>query len=282
MILLRILCPSLLQAAPTPGGGEEGFEVFLLPAWGKTEPTSRPVVNKAGQSNQASPARQSAGIMIAAFDFIPRIMPLAVVAVVDAANDAQAFADHAFIKQMRGQLTLATRPNFVSIEDRLLHSAAFGPGANEQPRLAGPGKPALRRIGLVLGGHVRRPIISVDGLESGSYFVQRINRAEVKLISPILTKQLIGQATVAVLKFRRLLQRNFLNEVFPVPKVGDRPLTSLGSDRSTFRGELRIALQVGHLGRRQKCGQIQTAHERVGPDEVQIIGVPLLVLDNAV
>src|SRR5439155_14407113 len=132
MILLRILCPSLLQAAPAFSSGEEGFEVFLLPAWGKTEPTSRPVVNKAGQSNQASPAGQSAGVVIAAFHFVPRIMPFAVVPIVNAADNAQAFPDHAFVKQMRSQLILAAGPDFVAVEDRLLHSAAFGPRADEQ------------------------------------------------------------------------------------------------------------------------------------------------------
>src|SRR5206468_267038 len=63
---------------------------------------------------------------------------------------------------------------------------------------------------------------------------------------------------------------------------GDRPLASLRGDGSTFRSELRITLQVGHACRREKRGQIQTADKGVGPDEVQIIGIPLLILDNAV
>jgi len=53
-----------------------------------------------------------------------------------------------------------------------------------------------------------------------------------------LAEQLIGQATVAVLKFGRRLRRNALDEIFPIPKIGDRPLTPLGGDRATFRGEV--------------------------------------------
>src|SRR5439155_562545 len=112
---LRIFRPSLLQAAPAFGGGEEGFEVFLLPAWGKTEPAGRPVVDKPRQSNQASPAGQSASVVVSAFHFIPRVVPLAIVAVVDAPDNAQAFANHAFVKQVRSQLILATRPDFIDI-----------------------------------------------------------------------------------------------------------------------------------------------------------------------
>src|SRR5438128_1315614 len=143
---------------------------------------------------------------------------------------------------MRGQLILAARPDFIPIEDRLLHAPAFGPSADEQPGLARPGKPALRRIGFVLSRHVRRPVVSVDRLESGSYLVRRINRAQVQLIGPVLTKHLVGQAAVAVLKFRWRLWRYFLNKVFTIPEVGDRPLTSLGSDGATFRCELGITL----------------------------------------
>src|SRR5713226_5853294 len=113
--------------------------------------------------------------MVAAFHFIPRIVPFAVIAVVDAADDAQPFADHAFMEQVGSELIFAAGPDFVAIKHRLLHTAAFGPGADEESRLAGPGEPALRRIGLVLGGYVRRPVVFVDRLQSGADLVARIN-----------------------------------------------------------------------------------------------------------
>src|SRR6266481_47620 len=131
---------------------------------------------------------------------------------------------------MRCELIFAAGPDFVAIEDRLLHSAALGPGADEEPRLAGPGEPTLRRIRLVLSGHVRRPVVFVNRLESGANLVARINISQTELVRPVLTEQLIGEAAVAVLEFRRRPGRDFLNEVFAVPEISNRPLASVGSD----------------------------------------------------
>ncbi len=92
------------------------------------------------------------------------------------------------MKQVGSELIFTAGPDFVAIEDRLLHAAAFGPGADEESRLAGPGEPALGRIGLVLGGYVRRPVVFVNRLESRTDLVARINISQTELVRPILAK----------------------------------------------------------------------------------------------
>ena len=47
-------------------------------------------------------------------------------------------------------------------------------------------------------------------------------------------------------------------------------------------GKFAVAHQVGHLRRRQQCGEVERTDERVGADEVEVIRVPLAILDHAV
>src|SRR6266849_6000815 len=48
VIFLRVLSPSLAQAAPTCGGAEERLEIILLPTGCEAEATRRTIISKTG------------------------------------------------------------------------------------------------------------------------------------------------------------------------------------------------------------------------------------------
>ena len=96
---------------------------------------------------------------------------------------------------------------------------ALGPGAGEQPGLAGIGKPALRRMGFVLRCNVGCPVVLPDRLErlADVFFGQNV--AQSDLVRPALPKQLVGQAAVTMLMFGMLLQIDNLNEILVVEQL---------------------------------------------------------------
>ena len=100
-VRLRAGFARLAKRSPSFGRREENLEIVSLPFRGEAEPAGGAVIKVTRQRDQASPRGHRPGVMIAALDFVPRIVTPAIVAVVNAANDAQAFADQPLVEQAR-------------------------------------------------------------------------------------------------------------------------------------------------------------------------------------
>ena len=114
------------------------------------------------------------------------------------------------------------------------------------------------------------------------HLLRRVDVAEPKLMGPALAEELIGETALLVLVLRVLLEIDDLDEVLAVPEPLDAELAAALEDPPAALGELGVAHLAGHLLARAQGGQVERADEGVRAFEVDVVGVVLAVLDQAV
>jgi hypothetical protein len=67
--------------------------------------------------------------MMPTFDLVPRAATDAIVSFADGIHYFQALAHPAFVNQMRSDMVLDARPDFIGIDEREARATSMGPGA---------------------------------------------------------------------------------------------------------------------------------------------------------
>ena len=191
---MRLVCwpavAALAESAPAAGRGEGGLEGLGRHPRREAEMLRGTVVLETAQRQEDAVAGHRPSVVVAALDLVPGVVFGRMVTLVDTAADGQGLGEHSFPGEMAGHLVLDAGPDLVAIEDRVVAQVlALRPGAGEQPRLAGPGEPSLRRVGLVLRADVGRPVVSPNGTQRRADGLLGIEMAQPDLMGPALAKQ---------------------------------------------------------------------------------------------
>ena len=119
------------------------------------------VVVETTGGNQGRPSAHSAGVVMTAFGFVPRIAAFAIVTAAGSGNDFETFGMHVFEDHVRGGDVFEAGPSFGEIGKWNARATAFGIAADKQRGFVVQDVGALDAI--VLGERFLE-VVFVDGL----------------------------------------------------------------------------------------------------------------------
>lgn len=219
--------------APAFGGDEGGAEIFGREPGREADVALRAVVLEATGGEEDAVTGHGAGIVVAALDFVPGIAAERAVAIVNGANDGEAFEEHVFPEHVGGDLILVAGPGLEKIVGEAvgagIAAAGFdvipigaGKGAHDHAGVTGVDELASGFLGGEEGTGVGAEIIFPEAGERAAGFLFRQNTRQAELKRGALAVDLVDVGAVAGIEGVGMFGIEGAEKIFAVEKAGGK------------------------------------------------------------
>src|SRR5437588_1477143 len=171
-------------STPACSTREHDTEGITVDRGGEPQDLAVDITTEPAQGRNQRPAGHRSGIVVAAFDLIPRVAAIPVMAFACGCHESKPLFHTSFVAQVCGDLVFDARPHFVGVDKRLARPPPSWPATEQEAALVVEGVGALQ-IDVV----PQRPakVVAIDGLQRCAHAVRRQQIAEMRDVGQKLT-----------------------------------------------------------------------------------------------